>query len=334
MMTRGLALLFVTLTSACGGFGSGTCEDDPGGRHHAVNPATGECWEFASSCDVPAEWASCGGEPECDETRACPADRICQEGICVPVGGACASDLDCPDTQHCEWASPSPDPSNIAVAGTCVDNLPCFDDSNCPIDQWCDTTVAPDCDPTLPDCGIAYPGLCSRGPRPGVCAVDADCEIGSFCLAPITGEPVCEKGCAGDVNECASDEYCTTVDGYCLSPPSNGGAPVPTVCYGWCETRAGLCDNAYEDCAVGEVCTAEWTGMPPGTCEPSCDTDAACAPGTHCNNLEGVCVNPHWKRDTGGGGKKGGASGTSGSGGASDSESDALIPICYGWCVP
>lgn len=321
MLRTGLALALVTLAAACGDFSAGSCVDDPGGRHHAVNPATGECWEFASSCDVPAEWDSCGGEPECDETRTCPPDRVCTGGVCVPVGAGCTSDADCPDTQHCEFASPSPEPTppDIAESGICVDNNSCTDDSQCPLDQWCDWGT-PDCDPNLPDCGIAA-GTCSRGPRPGECRTWADCPADHHCLAEWGGAPVCQPVCYGDA-QCTGGEYCTIADGVCLPPPGSAD----TVCTGWCANRPGQCDNAYEDCAIEEVCTSDWTGMPPGTCEPACYDSSTCQPGTHCNNMDGVCVTPHWKRDTGGGRKEGAPAG--------EADSDALIPICAGWCVP
>jgi hypothetical protein len=255
MKSLGLAsAVFSLLAAACGDFGAGTCTDDPGGRHHALNPATGECWEFASSCDVPAEWASCGGDPECDDTHACPPDRTCQAGVCVLVGTGCTSDLDCPNTQHCEFPpTPAPGAPDIAIEGTCVDNATCTDDTQCPDGQWCDWTAG-DCDPTAPDCGIAA-GLCTRAPRPGMC-------------------------------------------------------------------------NSANDCMTGEVCTSDWTGMPPGTCEISCYDDTTCAaPGTHCNAAE-VCLTPHPKPD------RGRSADPSSSGGSAESDAEApLIPLCAGWCL-
>lgn len=221
--------------------GGDACEDDPKANHFALNPATGECWEFASSCDVPAEWAPCGGG--CKADSDCMEGEGCVKGRCEARGQACASDDECPLTQRCE-------------AGACVDNAPCAGDADCPMGQWCDLDPddGRDGDPTAPGGEAPLVGLCSRGERSErTCATNVECASGELCPAQYgmcsptsTSSPpdglvcpsYCERGCREDA-QCAPTERCNAHE-VCGQPNPKPGAPrtaVPLPCAGWCVPR-------------------------------------------------------------------------------------------------
>src|SRR5688572_29472554 len=109
-MRKTILLSIVCLASlpACDTFLGEECFDEPEANHHAINPATGACWEFASSCDVPSGWEPCNQPIECDAENACPPDRLCVDGECVLVSEACVTDDDCPLSQHCELPGGAP----------------------------------------------------------------------------------------------------------------------------------------------------------------------------------------------------------------------------------
>jgi hypothetical protein len=316
-------LVAAALASACGSyFGDEACTDDPFANHAAINPATGDCWEFESSCDVPAGWMPCGTPIECDAERACPPDRICSDGVCVPVASGCTSDEDCAWTQHCDTTGMgAPTPPDIQErVGVCVDNAACLSDGECPAGQWCDFTVSGDCDPSVPGCGIAKSGICSRGPRPdGACGATGECPVGEVCLADHGGPNVCEPVCLDDTI-CAADEYCNAGE-VCVTP-SPGTPPediaVPPACYGWCAQRPGVCD-VTADCASGEICPAEHTGELVSMCEKACVSSADCVMGEHCSVEDGY---------------SGGAQPASppDSGGGSGAPAEAPLVPCQGWC--
>src|SRR3990170_6438413 len=183
------AVLALASAVACGGIGGDDCVNDPSARHTAKNPATGACWEFTDSCDVPADWADCG---DCPGIIDCAPGYVLVGCEGVPQKVGCTSDDDCAFTQHCDFTMP-PGESDPAVAtGTCVDNLACYADTDCPLGQWCDTRYPPGnggggapFDPP--------PGTCSRGPRvPSSCG-DLLCQGAETCAT-----------CPGDCGTCGS----------------------------------------------------------------------------------------------------------------------------------
>jgi hypothetical protein len=298
-------VLALVLGAGCDlrGFGAGEdCADDPEANHHALNPSTGECWEFASSCDVPTEWASCEAPPECGPDAECPPTHTCVEGACVPVMTECGLDEECLPTQYC-------DPS-----GHCVDNAPCLFDGECPMDQWC-SNGAGDCDPTLPDCGAPQEGLCSRGPRPSECAIAADCSFGEVCTAEAGIGTQCEPVCYDDTT-CAPEQLCNASTVCLVASGGKRDYDVPGLylCGGWCVDKEVPCATSL-DCGSGETCPGESGGGAPGypyTCETGCWDNTQCQPDETCN-AGLVCIGPP-------NGKRG--------------EGDGIALPCYGWCVP
>lgn len=317
---RGLILIGF-LCGACGGFvPDDDCVDDPAANHHAINPATGECWEFASSCDVPPDWMPCGDQTQCDEERACPPNSICVEGRCEPVGTGCTSDADCPVTEHCDFSGTG-GVGEAPISGTCTPNAACASDSDCPDGQFCDFPSG-DCDPSVPGCGGLSAGICTRGTGPGgTCMTNTDCGGLEICPIQWGGTTdVCEASCM-DSSVCAADEYCNSFE-VCAQPnpgdspgptPSDPAEPVPPACWGWCAQLAGQCDLT-SDCASGEICPAEYTGAAVATCVPACESTAECPAGTHCTVEDGICGTEQPKRTM-----------------RDAAGAPAFIP-CQGWC--
>lgn len=251
-MTRALAMVCALLCGAGCFYETGlesqgdTCAS--GGPHvFASDPATGKCFEFASSCDVPKEWPPCGMDPApgCYADQQCPMGMGCVNGACGARGAACMSDQDCPLTQSCI--------ADAAGLMACMDNTPCSGmvDGECPMGQWCDTMPnAGTCDPmTDPNCGgmgvPVAPGLCSRGevPPAPTCTSNSECGEGMICPAQWGGCSAgdspdgvscpswCEAACYSD-GDCASGFRCNAMD-VCASPNPGMNTPLP-VCAGWC----------------------------------------------------------------------------------------------------
>jgi hypothetical protein len=259
-----LALLSLVAVAGCNL--PALCEDDPSANHFAIDPATGACWEFTSSCDVPADWDPCGSaectadddcEPDevcangwctftCLEDADCVSPDVCVNGACQPAGPPCYSDGDCAWTEYCRYTRGAPD-AEAPIGGTCTPNANCTLDTECADGQWCDFTPGSnDCDPSVPGCGVSQ-GVCSREPRDPdrlLCHFTADCKDFQVCPAEygvcipdggITCTSVCEDVCLTD-EECPSAEFRCNNDMFCVTPNS-GGVPVPPVCYGWCVPR-------------------------------------------------------------------------------------------------
>jgi hypothetical protein len=207
------SLCLLLLLAGCDSFpDADDCQDDPAGRHHGINPATGACWEFDSSCDVPAAWADCEDEPP-------PPDAAE-----VPDGGGSEPDA----------GGPLPD------AAMCTGGAYCVYDSECPAGQYCDGGFGGvPCDPSSPGCDIPVPpppGICTCGTRPGTsCSKTTDCGIGELCPAEYGGPGMCETACFGDF-DCALDERCNAPDliPYCPQPNWKRIPRLLIACAGWC----------------------------------------------------------------------------------------------------
>jgi hypothetical protein len=207
------SLCVLLLVAACDSFPSADdCEDNPAGRHHGINPATGACWEFDSSCDVPAGWAECEGDPGPDASVP-PAD-----------GGG----------------EPPPDGGMPPADGPmCTGGAYCIYDSECPDGQWCNGGIpGVPCDPSSPACDVPAPpaGICTCGTRPGdSCSKTIECGLGELCPAEYGGPGMCETACFGDF-DCASGERCNAPDliPYCPQPNWKRTPRLLIACAGWC----------------------------------------------------------------------------------------------------
>jgi hypothetical protein len=155
-------------------------------------------------------------------------------------------------------------------------------------------------------------GLCVATELGALCATDADCAVGDFCLDPGVlggaGDPRCSRPC------CSSSD-CPDPESVCWIPPIGGGsfcrpatevgrapggtlAPLAT-CAADGDCRSGRCidhqcvDTCCSDtiCAPGGVCklgdplgvdeVGFWCGAPLGTAGryAMCEADATCASG-------------------------------------------------------
>jgi len=252
-------LAIVVGAGACGAIAGDDCTNDPTARHFAENPATGACWEFTSSCDVPEDWADCDS---------------CSGPSCPPPPKTCASDDDCVLTQHCDYSRSAPaDPVDVGAesdakvaGGTCVDNVPCDVNEDCPLGQYCDYSGSGDCDPAAPGCGGGgapeWRGICTRGfrpppppppPPPGECVNNADCGSQQVCPATygwcgpvggITPHPApptdalqctstCQDVCYDD-SRCAPGYRCNNLEVCAIPNPKPAGARLAIACGGWC----------------------------------------------------------------------------------------------------
>jgi hypothetical protein len=221
------------------------CSDDPGANHFAVNPQTGACWQFASSCDVPSGWAACSGPSTvtCSGDPDCASGSYCVNSTCVIGGASCMTDGDCKLTEHCDGMhtprkTPVP-PPGLDTSGVCLPNDSCSSDSDCPTGLWCDKGSGTGTGDRT------SAGVCSRGtpPTTAVCVSNGDCGSGQICPAQYGGcspptppgggglvacPSVCEPTCNND-GDCATGYHCnnTTVCGH-------GNTDVPVACQGWC----------------------------------------------------------------------------------------------------
>jgi hypothetical protein len=230
--------------------GAAACAGADRAERFAIDPATGVCYEFASACDVPADWPPCGPgappPPACAADSECGGEMGCKDGACVMRGTTCTTDAECPLTQHCEPTGAAPGTSK------CTDNAPCDTAAPCPAPMWCDLdpSAGPACMPGQPGCDGAPRGLCSRGERPATmeCVSNADCAVGALCPAQYGGcstntpsgnmvcPSYCEAGCLGD-GDCASGFTCNA-SAVCGQPNGSGGGDgVPFPCYGWCTAK-------------------------------------------------------------------------------------------------
>jgi hypothetical protein len=216
------------------------CVDDPTMRF-AADPATGQCFEFGTSCDVPPEWPPCGGVApgNCAADSQCPDGMGCVNGTCGGRNAPCVLDSDCPLSQHCAALGPDAGPADAdagpmmpGVPGQCMDNAGCMRPTDCPMDQWCDFNAN-------------GTGLCSSGAGPALpgCTTDAECAAGMICPAQYGGcsaggmlppdgsncPSYCEPTCLSDMDCAALNLVCNAAQVCAQTDPS-----MPTPCTGWC----------------------------------------------------------------------------------------------------
>ena len=156
------------------------------------------------------------------------------------------------------------------------------------------------------------------------CIVATQCE--GLPHADCVGQWACDTGecsfvCETDpqpvycmsTEDCGDNEYCTTEDDECLSPPGcdEEGISCPAVCFGLCEEKV---DPEWDcqvdaDCGAGEVCDIQDCIAPdcapnepcPATCMPvgqcvtdtqpeMCTSTSQCGEGQHCSVEDGDCM--------------------------------------------
>jgi hypothetical protein len=130
-----------------------------------------------------------GGGDDCGD--ACTADQVCEEGVCIDVGG-CSEDDDCADGQVCEGSE-------------CVVGDTCDGDVDCPAGQFCldgDEDGRTEC--------VSVPCTDNAG-----CG-DLTCAGGRlpYCIADSC---MCEFPCA---DGCGDDEYCCNATNSCEDVPN------------------------------------------------------------------------------------------------------------------
>ena len=144
------SVLLIALVGACGSLSRDDCEEDPSARHHAMNPTTGECWEFYSSCNVPSDW------PDCDPLEPTPDAPV------TPTPDASPEEAD-------GGVRPDAGPST-----ECFTTADCSTGEICPAEfGFCSFSFVPD--PVPPAC---------TSPCETACYSDFDCAVGTRCNAP------------------------------------------------------------------------------------------------------------------------------------------------------
>lgn len=178
------------------------CADGPA---YAREPATGDCWEFANSCEVFPDWPAC--EP-CASNADCSAPDHCrlhEADIASPADGvctdACTADAECLSTQHCD---PISDLCVDGPAGTPPPgDVDCTGNASCTIGEVCPAQFG-GCSPNEPSSGTLCPSTC-------------------------------EAACVDD-SGCAAADRCNAAD-VCATPAYDDAEQPPPGCFGWCVPR-------------------------------------------------------------------------------------------------
>ena len=185
-----------------------------------------------ASCVIGETGSACvPDENDCGDSRACPADFVCEENIsgvpgngcvdrrlpCKEVGGGgCPSGFECVQTiraarPYCVFTMVSGEPDDV---------------ENCPFGEWLDTNGD----------GTFY---CS--PLLGDCLSDSDCSIdGNRCGVSFeTGMLTCgESAPCEDESDCADGEACLDLYGYGIN---------------FCTADSGICES-FLDCPANSLC--------------------------------------------------------------------------------
>ncbi|HTA18021.1 MAG TPA: hypothetical protein VK989_01945, partial [Polyangia bacterium] len=248
--TRTAILLSIVLASCQG-------RDSLGERHRSDGgQATDDDPRDATSARDPSgqETADAMGADAGPETADATAEQSsAPQNACAQFDlrftGAGASPYDCP-TIDCDC----PDflVSPVAVARGCVQSVDCA--AACASgEMWLICALDGcasdrDCDDDAPDC---VDGLCSARPYvPPKCASDLECPGGKRCVATqADGSRTCVETATNDRGPCNQDADCPA--GHCALPSAG--------ILGVCSTGANFAD---------------------------CFTDANCASGLHCKNVE------------------------------------------------
>ena len=255
----------------------------------------------------------------CDEASDC-ASGYCSNGFCCAGGVCCQAALDCPDAFREAASCEQPQ----ACQGERTDAV-------CREDHRCATLIVADdsacSEQTLSDaCGLFRDRYCTGAsvqpdpPCPADCQQDADCDPGArcdgTCLPVLANGERCDEhsDCSSGHCQngfCCADGDCCAVAGDC--PGRYSEAPVcdsAATCQGHradavcsqheCSTAAPAADD--RGCGAGLLsdacgfypavfCSGAAEQGDPG-CPPSCQRDADCDPGAHCDAGECLADRP------------------------------------------
>jgi len=239
------------------------CGDDDGCGGPCQGPCPGEnedCVEGACAC------AGNDGEP-CDGV-CCPADHICDAGLCEPDCIPDCAEKACGDPDDCGGLCDGPCPGENEVctdgfvcdcagdpcAGECcpADHV-CYQDTCCPIDT---------CEDVGHECGVHFAG-CGTYVNCGDCGTWGSCDELFQCQCQ---EAECGGECCAPTELCVGDE-CTPP---CVPDCTDKACGASDGCVGFCD---GPCDGDYETCLEYEcVCLNQACG------------DICCGPDQECIN--------------------------------------------------
>ncbi|MGK4000294.1 MopE-related protein [Sorangium sp. So ce1024] len=256
-------------------------------------PGMTQCAASGLTCQglVPSSQEICDGlDNDCngvtDEGDLCPADHVCDRGVCVQACGrgefVCPADRSCNDAGFCvepACAEVSCDEGEVCVGGQC--RAPC------------DGIVCP------------FPTVC----RVGVCVdpcSNVTCEGGTVCDGG-----VCKPSCP--CTPCPSGRACEEETGLCRE-----SACVGVTCPAGQRCDAGACVDACAGavCPSGQVCAG-------GACvdDPSTTTASGVSGSTGAGLDVGAGGGAAGPAGSGGGGGSGGSGGVGGGSGGAPAES-------------
>lgn len=258
----GAALLATALLGGCKNIEEGQAA--PG----AVGAACGE----AAECDqvqeptclkMPGGYCSTeclGGLFDCDDQSICEelGDQAfyCLDG-CLTANG----NTDCRDDYRC---SARPEVFNLAgEVGVCVPK--CESDADCETGTRCDTGSG-DCVP--------------RGERKtgDACSGNGQCNGGLCIQSENFRGGYCSSRCGDQFSGCEANAECTTLEGQ-------------AVCLSTCDTSSDCRGGEGYKCRqIATRNNSEGEAEPVSVCVPSCQSNAECDDGFHCDAERGDCV--------------------------------------------
>ncbi|MGM0576891.1 MAG: putative metal-binding motif-containing protein [Myxococcota bacterium] len=278
-----------------------SCEDD------STCVASAHCDETSGECvpDV-ADGGACLEASDCESGH-------CENGFCCAAGDCCAQPADCPGAYR---AAPTCDEPS-ACQGTRVDAV--CEDHVCASSPAIEDDSA--CGPEVQakDCSPNKPVYCTGAVNQTSPICSDECEADSDCLEGFHCDGTCQPD-VGDGQSCDEPSDCASghcengfccAEGDCCSQPSDcpdsyRAAPVCNdafTCQGervdatceasTCDSKTvaddSACDGTVESnpCGLfGSVfCSGETAQVPP-SCPATCEEDADCDDGAHC---DGTC---------------------------------------------
>jgi hypothetical protein len=277
--------------------GGGPCDT---GLEGVCGPGVEQCRNGQLECEglfPPGGTETCNGlDDDCDgaidDGDLCPADEICDNGVCVGKCGT--SEFQCPPNEVCN------------DAGYCVD--PSCVDVDCPADQIC---VAGQC--KAPCDGVVCPHgqQCRLGHCVDPCAT-VSCDTSEVCV-----DGVCRASCV--CAPCAAGFECSTLgDGLCVEAGCGSvSCPAGQFC------QAGTCVDSCAGavCPPGQTCeTGDCVDDPNADAGPPGDGGGGTGPfvdggfsGTAAVGTGGSAAGTAGAAGSGAAGAAGGAQGSGGS---------------------
>lgn len=233
---------------------------------------------------------------ECEEAGDCSGDWLCHEagegGICE-APGHCDNDGDCPTGGICAFGIDEdegglstyclPENAGVAVGESCEENddclsracvegycsAPCDDDEQCGSLQVCEEDLlSVDGEEGEFEMCVDMPAI--------ACTTPGECDEEMLtCNTVVPDEGAVEGAVCGRVNpdqnelgeECTEAADCESDQCWVSSDGSAGECSV-------------FCQDADQDCADGQICSAKAAGL--GMCLASCDRNDDCQGGNVC----------------------------------------------------